>query len=79
MSIDTNGLLQGIARTNGLYTVTVTVVDANGLTFSRVLQLNVVAPLPLRVTPAMEAGLANHVWSIEEVVGLLDRSRAVAA
>jgi len=27
----------------------------------------------LRVTPAMEAGIANHVWSIEEIVGLLDR------
>jgi IS1 family transposase len=26
----------------------------------------------LRVTPAMEAGLANHVWSVEEIVGLLD-------
>lgn len=26
----------------------------------------------LRVTPAMEAGLTNHVWSIEELVGLLD-------
>jgi IS1 family transposase len=25
----------------------------------------------LRVTPAMEAGIADHVWSIEEVVGLL--------
>jgi hypothetical protein len=25
----------------------------------------------LRVTPAMEAGLAGHVWSIEELVGLL--------
>ncbi len=25
----------------------------------------------LRVTPAMEAGLANHVWSLEELVGLL--------
>jgi hypothetical protein len=25
----------------------------------------------LRVTPAMEAGVANHVWGIEEVVGLL--------
>ena len=33
----------------------------------------------LRVTPAMEAGLANHVWSIEEIVGLLDRRSAVAA
>ncbi len=26
----------------------------------------------LRVTPAMEAGIANHVWSIEEMVRLLD-------
>jgi hypothetical protein len=26
----------------------------------------------LGVTPAMEAGVANHVWSIEEIVGLLD-------
>lgn len=26
----------------------------------------------LRVTPAMEAGIANHVWSIEELVALLD-------
>jgi hypothetical protein len=26
----------------------------------------------LRVTLAMEAGLADHVWSIEEIVGLLE-------
>jgi hypothetical protein len=26
----------------------------------------------LRVTPAMEAGVASHVWSVEEIVGLLD-------
>lgn len=26
----------------------------------------------LRVTPAMEAGVADHVWSIEEIVALLD-------
>ena len=26
----------------------------------------------LRVTPAMEAGVAAHVWSLEEMVGLLD-------
>jgi hypothetical protein len=26
----------------------------------------------LRVTPAMEAGVANHVWSVEEIVSLLD-------
>ena len=25
----------------------------------------------LRVTPAMEAGLADHAWSIEEIVGLI--------
>ncbi len=33
----------------------------------------------LRVTPAMEAGLATHVWSIEEVIGLLDRRGTLAA
>jgi len=27
----------------------------------------------LRVTPAMEAGLSNHVWGIEELVGLLEK------
>ena len=26
----------------------------------------------LRVTPAMEAGISDHVWSLEEVVSLLD-------
>lgn len=26
----------------------------------------------LRVTPAMEAGVADHVWSLEEISGLLD-------
>jgi IS1 family transposase len=26
----------------------------------------------LRVTPAMEAGVANHVWSVEEIVALPD-------
>jgi len=25
----------------------------------------------LRVTPAMEAGVADHVWGLEEIVGLL--------
>jgi hypothetical protein len=26
----------------------------------------------LRVTPAMEAGISNHVWEVSEIVGLLD-------
>ena len=26
----------------------------------------------LRVTPAMEAGIADHVWTLEEIAGLLD-------
>ena len=25
----------------------------------------------LRVTPAMEAGVSDHVWTVEEIVGLL--------
>src|SRR5712692_8898549 len=30
----------------------------------------------LRVTPAMEAGVSDHVWEIEEIVGLLDWAAA---
>lgn len=33
----------------------------------------------LRVTPAMEAGITDHVWLIEEIVDLLDRSANIAA
>jgi IS1 family transposase len=33
----------------------------------------------LRVTPAMEAGVSDHVWSIEEIVGLLDWAAAQPA
>jgi IS1 family transposase len=33
----------------------------------------------LRVTPAVAAGIADHVWSIEEIVGLLDAAEKKAA
>ena len=32
-----------------------------------------------RVTPAMEARLTDHVWTLEELVSLLDRRNAEAA
>lgn len=32
----------------------------------------------LRVTPAMEAGVSNHVWEIEEIVALNDRKKIAA-
>jgi IS1 family transposase len=33
----------------------------------------------LRVTPAMQAGISDHVWELSEVVGLLDSDLAAAA
>ncbi len=33
----------------------------------------------LRITPAMEAGLTDHVWSLEELVGLLEQKANRAA
>ena len=33
----------------------------------------------LKQTPAMAAGLADHPWTLEEIVGLLERVNAVAA
>ncbi len=33
----------------------------------------------LRITPAMAAGVADHVWSLEEIVGLLDAADEKAA
>ena len=33
----------------------------------------------LRVTPAMEAGIADHIWSIEEVVSLTVKSARMTA
>jgi hypothetical protein len=32
----------------------------------------------LRITPAMAAGLSDHVWSLEELVGLLEQKENVA-
>lgn len=33
----------------------------------------------MQTTPAMAAGVADHVWTIEEFVGLLDVRLAAAA
>ncbi|MDR3410861.1 MAG: IS1 family transposase [Formivibrio sp.] len=33
----------------------------------------------LRVTPAMEAGISEHVWSLEELVGLLDGTKVASS
>lgn len=33
----------------------------------------------LRVTPALEAGIANHIWSAEEIAGLVDTKIAQRA
>lgn len=33
----------------------------------------------LRVTPAMEAGLTDHVWSLEELAGLVDQPQEATA
>jgi hypothetical protein len=32
----------------------------------------------LRVTPAMEAGISNHVWTMEELVALLNTRSTIA-
>ena len=32
----------------------------------------------LRVAPAMEAGVSDHVWSLEEIAGLTDCSGAAS-
>jgi hypothetical protein len=33
----------------------------------------------LRVTPAMEAGLTDHIWSVKELVSLLDQKLQIQA
>jgi hypothetical protein len=33
--------------------------------------------MTLKKTPAMAAGLSDHAWTIEELVGLLDVSTSV--
>jgi hypothetical protein len=33
----------------------------------------------LRVTPAMESGISKHVWSVEEMVSLLDAKETKSA
>jgi len=33
----------------------------------------------LRVTPAMETGLTDHVWSLEEIAALSDQPMKLAA
>lgn len=33
----------------------------------------------LRVTPAMAAGVADHVWTVDELIGLVERDEASAA
>ena len=36
--------------------------------------------MTLKTTPAVKAGIADHVWSIEEMVGLLEkREMGIAA
>ncbi len=36
--------------------------------------------MTLKTTPAVKAGIADHVWSVEEIIGLLEkREKSVAA
>jgi hypothetical protein len=71
MIVDMNKLTNGFSKKaeNHAHAVALYFVHYN---FARVHKT-------LRVTPAMQAGLANHVWSLEEIVDLLDTSRAIAA
>jgi len=33
----------------------------------------------LRVTPAIEAGITDHIWTIEEIISLLDAEQSLGA
>jgi hypothetical protein len=33
--------------------------------------------MPSRVTPAMEAGITDHVWTVGEIVGLVEEEEVV--
>lgn len=45
----------------------------------RMMRCSVRVHQTVRVTPAMESGIASQVWSIEEIVGLLDAVEKKAA
>jgi len=36
------------------------------------------SPSDLRVTPEMEAGIADHIWTLDELVGLLEAPNSTA-
>jgi hypothetical protein len=44
--------------------------EEGSLDFARVHQT-------LGITPAVEAGVADHVWTLREIAGLLDRPRTL--
>ena len=54
---------------NQMYAFAIHAVHCN---FARVHQT-------MRVTPATEVGIGDHVWSIEEIVSLLERNANIAA
>jgi hypothetical protein len=60
------------ARRDRCFCVRLEIV-ANGyeIVVARIIIFGQGAIKPLRVTPVMEAGISDHVWSIEAIVGLL--------
>jgi hypothetical protein len=47
-------------------------VDVDDAMFMKISTTSAASTKTLRVTPAMEAGKADHVWSLEEIVGMAD-------